>query len=65
MSENKERETKNFIEEIIDADIAEGKHQGRVHTRFLLSQMVICILVMLKQSVLILNWLKNMEVKQI
>ena len=34
MSENKERETKNFIEEIIDADIAEGKHQGRVHTRF-------------------------------
>ena len=34
MSENKERETKNFIEEIIDADIAEGKHKGRVHTRF-------------------------------
>jgi len=34
MSENTEKETKNFIEEIIDADIAEGKHQGRIHTRF-------------------------------
>jgi len=34
MSENKERDSKNFIEEIIDADIAEGKHNGRILTRF-------------------------------
>ena len=34
MSENMERESKNFIEEIIDTDISEGKHNGRIHTRF-------------------------------
>lgn len=30
----KERETLNFIEEIIEKDIAEGKNGGRVHFRF-------------------------------
>ncbi len=35
MSEiTKERETLNFIEEIIEKDIAEGKNDGRVHFRF-------------------------------
>ena len=29
-----EERSLNFIEEIIEADIANGKHQGRVHTRF-------------------------------
>lgn len=29
-----ERENKNFIEEIIEEDIKNGKHEGRVHTRF-------------------------------
>jgi glutaminyl-tRNA synthetase len=29
-----EEKSLNFIEEIIEADIASGKHQGRVHTRF-------------------------------
>lgn len=33
MSEERERST-NFIEDIIEKDIAEGKHGGRVHTRF-------------------------------
>ena len=28
------RESKNFIQEIIEADIASGKHGGRVHMRF-------------------------------
>jgi len=32
--ENKEYESKNFIEEIIEEDIESGKHGGRVHTRF-------------------------------
>lgn len=32
--ENKEYESKNFIEEIIEADLESGKHGGRVHTRF-------------------------------
>ena len=27
-------ESKNFIEQIIDADLAAGKNDGRVHTRF-------------------------------
>ena len=31
---NSERVTKNFIEEIIDEDIKNGKHAGRIHTRF-------------------------------
>jgi len=31
---SKEYESKNFIEEIIEEDIANGTHQGRVHTRF-------------------------------
>ena len=30
----KEKETLNFIEEIIEKDLAEGKNSGRVHTRF-------------------------------
>lgn len=36
MSETKstERERLNFIEEIIEKDLAEGKNDGRVHTRF-------------------------------
>ncbi|RMG70048.1 MAG: hypothetical protein D6710_07780, partial [Nitrospirae bacterium] len=29
-----EKETKNFIEKIIEADIESGKYGGRVHTRF-------------------------------
>ncbi len=32
--ENKEYESKNFIEEIIEEDLKSGKHGGRVHTRF-------------------------------
>jgi len=32
--ENKETEAKNFIEELIEKDIKNGKHGGRVHTRF-------------------------------
>ncbi|MGA1583743.1 MAG: glutamate--tRNA ligase family protein, partial [Saprospiraceae bacterium] len=28
------RESLNFIEQFIEADIASGKHEGRVHTRF-------------------------------
>ncbi len=32
--EMKENDPLNFIEEIIEKDIAEGKHGGRVHTRF-------------------------------
>ena len=34
MSESPTKENLNFIEEIINKDLAEGKHQGRVHTRF-------------------------------
>ncbi len=35
MNENKEKkESLDFIRTIIEADIASGKHQGRVHTRF-------------------------------
>ncbi len=38
MSEDKQaeniKETKNFIEVFIDEDLAEGKNDGRVHTRF-------------------------------
>jgi glutaminyl-tRNA synthetase len=33
-TETKERESLNFLEEIIERDIAEGKHGGNVHTRF-------------------------------
>ncbi len=33
MSESK-KESLNFLEEIVHADIQSGKHQGRVHTRF-------------------------------
>ncbi len=29
-----ERDNLNFIEEIIEADIKDGKHEGRIHTRF-------------------------------
>src|SRR3546814_20184255 len=29
-----EERSNNFIEDIIEKDIAEGKHDGRVHTRF-------------------------------
>ena len=32
--ENTEYESKNFIEELIEEDIRNGKHEGRVHTRF-------------------------------
>lgn len=32
--EPKEEKSLNFIEQIIEADIANGKHNGRVHTRF-------------------------------
>lgn len=33
MSEEK-KESLNFLEEMVAADVASGKHQGRVHTRF-------------------------------
>ena len=34
-TENKEvKESKNFIQEIIEADLESGKHEGRVHMRF-------------------------------
>lgn len=33
-TETKEKEPLNFIEEIIEEDIRNGKHGGRVHTRF-------------------------------
>lgn len=36
--------THNFITQIIDEDLASGKHKS-VHTRFRQSRMVICILV--------------------
>ena len=39
---------KNFITEIIENDI---KNNGEIVTHFLQNQMVICILVMLNQSV--------------
>lgn len=32
--EEKEKESLNFIEEIIEEDLRNGKHAGRVHTRF-------------------------------
>ena len=32
--ENKEKESLNFIEQIIEEDIKSGKHSGRVLTRF-------------------------------
>ena len=32
--ESKEKESLNFIEQIIEEDIRNGKHAGRVHTRF-------------------------------
>ena len=31
---SEEYESKNFIEEMIEADIGSGKHAGRIHTRF-------------------------------
>ena len=34
MSNDSTYESKNFIEEIIEEDLAAGKHAGRVHTRF-------------------------------
>ena len=34
LSENVEGRALNFIEEIIEEDIRNGKHEGRVHTRF-------------------------------
>ena len=34
MSEKTETETKNFIQEIIEKDLADGTHSGRVHMRF-------------------------------
>lgn len=34
LSENAEVRTLNFIEEIVEEDIRNGKHAGRVHTRF-------------------------------
>ena len=34
MSETQSKDHLNFIEEIIDKDLAEGKHEGRIHTRF-------------------------------
>ncbi len=34
IKETTEKAPLNFIEEIIEKDIAEGKHDGRVHTRF-------------------------------
>ena len=45
MSESKEL-AKNFIQRIIDEDNKSGKWDNRVHTRFPLSPMDICILVM-------------------
>ncbi len=39
----------NFIRQIIDEDLATGKHTS-VHTRFHLNRMVIYILVMRNQS---------------
>lgn len=54
MSEEK-IEGLNFIEEIIEKDIASGKHDGRVLTRFPQNLMVIFTLVMLRLFVLILD----------
>jgi glutaminyl-tRNA synthetase len=34
MSQEQRNESRNFIQQIIDADRAAGKHGGRVHTRF-------------------------------
>ncbi len=34
MEENKEKESLNFIEQIIEEDIINKKHGGRIHTRF-------------------------------
>ncbi|NNE16378.1 MAG: glutamine--tRNA ligase/YqeY domain fusion protein [Saprospiraceae bacterium] len=34
MTDSTSTESKNFIEEIIDEDILNGKHGGRIHTRF-------------------------------
>ncbi len=34
MSEHKEKDSKNFIEEIVEEDLASGKNEGVVHTRF-------------------------------
>jgi len=34
MSDLNEKKPRDFIREIIDRDISEGKHNGRVHTRF-------------------------------
>ncbi|MFT7034450.1 MAG: glutaminyl-tRNA synthetase, partial [Cyclobacteriaceae bacterium] len=31
---SEERESLNFLEQMIEKDIAEGKHEGRIHTRF-------------------------------
>ena len=31
---NEKRESLNFIEQIIEEDIKNGKHEGRIHTRF-------------------------------
>ncbi len=44
MSEAEARPT-NFIRQIIDEDLASGKHTT-VHTRFRRNRMAICILVM-------------------
>ena len=42
---------KNFIQKIIDEDLASDKWGGKVHTRFPPSQMGIYILAMLNLSV--------------
>lgn len=55
MSESKEI-VRNFIEEIIEEDIRNNKHQEGYIPDFLPSPMVICILVMQNLSVLILVW---------
>ena len=34
MTETEKYESKNFIEEIIEEDLKNNKHQGRIHTRF-------------------------------
>ena len=57
--EPEEGKTLNFIEQIIEEEIAAGKNGGKVHTRFRRSRMDIYISDMLLQYVSISGWLQN------
>jgi glutaminyl-tRNA synthetase len=48
--EQEDKLPKNFIQQQIVDDLAEGKNGGRVHTRFHLNLMDICILDMQNRS---------------